>query len=1472
MSFGNSPNIPRLPDEKQLVGEDNWRPFKRDITFAVQSKGLAGYLDGTIARPSKYPDPIYPPTQPTGTPLFSPTPCPEEWEIRDRLVAGAIVSNITDPVGLGIDETKRASEIWQELIKRFEKRDEQRIHLADTNLRQEKYDPDTTMEDHEKRMRNLLKKVHDLGGTATDAQFRRIVISSMPPGWKQDVRSVPGTSSADAFTYLHTLWYEKEEERKEEERDSKRVKALMAAHTNTTPQDSQSRTGGRTSITCHNCGKPGHIARKCWAKGGGMEGQGPRQGTPNKAKAGTSANATQPDNNDTSTPMATYVMSAQGNSKPSMSTSVPTHEPIADPTTRQVNPVLRGVSQWGAGERDVDKNVTTYQTVSKAECTICHGSTSLYSTPVPAIRTFIDSGASEHCWVQQSDFIEYTRVQGQGGSSAISGEAGRFQILGTGTIQFVTRIQDEERTIQLRGVKHTPSFGHNLISLSTLDSRGMRGEWGLGVMTVRAQNGQTILQGFGRNKMYEVEVLESGGTLANYSRARDRPADILTWHRRLGHIAIRRILRMSNRNLVDGLNITKRDVHGMCEDCLYGKATKRPFDEVLTHESEVLERVHMDLFGPSRTQSRGGAVYLMLCTDGRSSFRVPYYLTNKRKETGLKALHEYRVMAEKQTGKRLKIIRIDGGGELNNSLVDEYCRDNGILIEKVPHDSSAANGVAERSFRTVMEGTRTLLEEADLPYSFWGEASSTFIYINNFVPSARFPDVVPVEAWTQKRQDISHLRPFGCDCWATLPRRRTDGKLGRQAVKGKLLGYMGRRGYRVWIPESKKVEESHDVTFEEGTSHRTRAPEETNNEEYFGEETRTPVVDIQNSLDPRPNTPAQTTENPGNVDQTRARDEPTPMPAPLPPTSATEPIRRSERGQIPSRRHIESEEYRERERTAQERGESWTDDTPLALIAQHPYAFAATSGELWVPQSYKQEMRRPDLWTAPMETEFNTLENKECWELVLLPPGANLTGGRWTYAIKFNAAGNLLKRKARYVAQGYTQIQGQDYDKTYGGVARMESVRIVLAITAALKLSIFQVDFTAAFLNSPITHDVYMKQPEGFIRPGTEHLVCKLKKSIYGTMQGSHDWQATLAAGYKEDGYTTSRADPCIRYKRVGGEYTITSTYGDDICGGSSTKAGRDRAVADLGRRWEANEVTLAVLLGMTIRQHPETKAITISQKTYFQRMLTHFELDKVRRRNTPLPPNVKLKESPNPLPEDERQFMADKQYRAVVGSILWGQVCTRPDLAFAGSLLARYQLNPSRTHWDCVEWVAGYILNTLDYCITYQAPTANPGPGTGLQPYAYVDSDHAGCQDTSRSTSGYVFFMANAPVSWSSKRQATVALSTTESEYIGLSRATQQAVWLTSFLKEVDLGQEGPMDLLGDNFGSVSLTENSKRHALVKHIEMRHHYVREKVSSGEVNIKCIRSGENIADILTKALNGTTHSKLVSMLGIDRTE
>lgn len=285
-----------------------------------------------------------------------------------------------------------------------------------------------------------------------------------------------------------------------------------------------------------------------------------------------------------------------------------------------------------------------------------------------------------------------------------------------------------------------------------------------------------------------------------------------------------------------------------------------------------------------------------------------------------------------------------------------------------------------------------------------------------------------------------------------------------EAIKGRLLGYMGRIGYRVWIPESKKIEESHNVTFEEGPAHRTCSTtelEEENDEGITEEFPRTIFPESSKQHEELPNT----TKDTGNNQLRWGTPEPIQTPelnqkeVPNIPVVQNPPIpmRHSTRGHIPSRRYLESAEYGDREQTVHDRGEEWSTDTPvtenpLALIAQNPYAFAATSGELWVPQSYKQAMKQAELWQAPMEKEYKMLVDKGCWELVTLPVEANLTGGRWTYAIKFNANGKLLKRKAQYVVQGYTEIQGQDYDKTYGGVAHMESVHLVLAITAALRL------------------------------------------------------------------------------------------------------------------------------------------------------------------------------------------------------------------------------------------------------------------------------------------------------------------------------------------------------------------------------------------------------------------------------------
>ena len=175
---------------------------------------------------------------------------------------------------------------------------------------------------------------------------------------------------------------------------------------------------------------------------------------------------------------------------------------------------------------------------------------------------------------------------------------------------------------------------------------------------------------------------------------------------------------------------------------------------------------------------------------------------------------------------------------------------------------------------------------------------------------------------------------------------------------------------------------------------------------------------------------------------------------------------------------------------------------------------------------------------------------------------------------------------------------------------------------------------------------------------------------------------------------------------------------------------------------------------------------------------------------------------------------MDDKPYHSILGSVMWGQLATRPDLSFSVSVLTRFQANPGIKHWKALMHVIGYIKNTLDYGITYSQDS-------DLSPHAYVDADYGGCQDTHWLTSGYVFIMAGGPGTWSSKCQATAALSMVEAEYIAMSRCTQQMTWMHNWLHEVQVEYSKLGLIRGDNQGAIALTKNTRDHGKVKHIDI---------------------------------------------------
>ena len=271
---------------------------------------------------------------------------------------------------------------------------------------------------------------------------------------------------------------------------------------------------------------------------------------------------------------------------------------------------------------------------------------------------------------------------------------------------------------------------------------------------------------------------------------------------------------------------------------------------------------------------------------------------------------------------------------------------------------------------------------------------------------------------------------------------------------------------------------------------------------------------------------------------------------------------------------------------------------------------------------------------------------------------------------------------------------------------------------------------------------------------------------------------------------------------------------------------------------------------------------ISLSQSAYLQRVLEHFGMADCNPKSTPLPPGIALSESDSPRTDKDRHFMMDKPYSEALGSCMWVQVATHPDIAFTVSVLLCFQSNPGPAHWKAMLHLLTYLKGSINYKISYSQ-------GGDLVPIGFIDANYTGDIDTHHSTSGYVFTMAGGPVSWSSKRQVMVALSTTEAEYMSLTQAAQQSLWMYSFMSKVGLTQNFPTILYGDNASSIALTVNTKGHTCAKHIDIQHHYIQECMSNGKIKVVHLPSEDNLVDLLTKPLNCVTHQKLIRALKMD---
>lgn len=497
-----------------------------------------------------------------------------------------------------------------------------------------------------------------------------------------------------------------------------------------------------------------------------------------------------------------------------------------------------------------------------------------------------------------------------------------------------------------------------------------------------------------------------------------------------------------------------------------------------------------------------------------------------------------------------------------------------------------------------------------------------------------------------------------------------------------------------------------------------------------------------------------------------------------------------------------------------------------------------------------------ELWKNAMQEEMNSIHENDVYDLVELPEGRKALNSRWVFKKKTMNDGSAERYKARLVAQGCSQKFGVDYDETFCPVVRFESIRTVLALASQKKMKLHHMDVTTAFLNGALMEEVYMKQPDGFVEQGKKDLVCKLKKSIYGLKQSPRCWNHSLDDFLKNLGFAQTLSDPCI-YVKLGEELFIIAVYVDDIILACKSDKKIEEIKNSLASQYKLKDMgELTYFLGVKVIQDSSKGQIWIGQPSYTESILRKFGMEDAKPIETPVDPNQKLCKA-----TDNCTMCDQEQYQSAVGSLLYLSVKTRPDITYAVNTVARYCAKPTILHWKAVKRIMRYLKGTQHFGILYTPDGPNEFVG-------YSDADWAGDTDERKSTSGYFFQLGSGAVSWSSKRQSCVALSTAEAEYMALANAAQEAVWLRKLSVDMQINCKGPMLLYEDNQSTIAMSKNPQFHGRSKHIDVKFHYIREMCNENVIHLMYCPSDDMLADIFTKGLNKDKFKRLRKMLGM----
>lgn len=977
-------------------------------------------------------------------------------------------------------------------------------------------------------------------------------------------------------------------------------------------------------------------------------------------------------------------------------------------------------------------------------------------------------------------------------------------------------------------VLSVPGLQFNLLSVHQLTKKGVTVEF-LNDIAVLKLDGEVIFQAVkGADGLYRIV----NTSVSHYSLV-----SASVWHDRLGHISHGKLKKMMSL-IGDSSNIPLEKVDS-CDICTQAKQKRSSFGTFGgLRSTRPLELVHTDLLEVN-IRSLGGKRYILTFIDDFTRYAKLRYLA--KKSDVLEELKQCIAEAERETSLSVSRIRSDNGGEYQR--LEHELKAIGIKWETTTSYTPEMNGVAERYNGKLLEMSRALLLGSNLPKTLWAELINTSNYLMNRTYHSTIDSIPYCKYFNKQSISVDFYRTIGCKAYVLTNEvsnkhfRGTKRKLDPRSKCMTLVGYdISEKVYRLFDSETNQVVRSRDVKFVE----QEQGPNKSQAEK---------VSDIELEIT--------------QVSFTEGYEYP---------TMNEETMKSNIEDRISADKHMHSAKEARHEKDAHESNKEITSfdiEVPPKPEGEFELIHALVSkaenescDEPRTIQEAKSSTHWPE-WRQAMESEYNSLISNNTWEYSELPTDRKLVKGKWIFKVKKDQFGRIARYKCRYVAKGFSQVQGLDYQETFSPTVKYVTLRILLALSTQYDWNVDQIDYETAFLNGELQEDIYMEEPEGF--ESSPRKVLKLKKSLYGLKQAPREWNIKLDNMLKSIGFKQCQVDSGLYYADIemGNKMYITVFVDDLVCFYPRDSDSARKLKDEVKHGFKSKDLgECSHILGMHVTRNRESGTISISQKQYILNLLKQFQLEDCKSVETPLNPGtIYTATGMKNLPESE-PFEDVTLYQKAIGSCIYLMISSRPDISFAVSHLARFMTKPRQVHWLAIRRVFRYLKGTLDRKLTYQKDGV-------AEPVGYADASFAPDLTDCRSVMGYLFKLSGAAVIWKTQRQHSVARSTCDAEFMALGHCAAEAAWLRNLLIEIGMIDKSKSIMIyGDNQSSIKVSKHPVFHQRMKHIAIQYHYTRELVNSKVIDIAFVSSKEMTADILTKGLGLEAHSNCVQGLGI----